>query len=253
MWKEKYWQYRAEQTAPKEITVEQAITELQSLGLITKYVRIIGEGKEAMVLWCLDDNDYPLAVKVFKMYNSAHRTLIHQTSKYYRYEVLEYFARLEFNKQVHFYRSGIPVPKPLQTAGFAYSMELILCDKDPAKRLSDIPKSKISDPESILEQCIEILRKFFALKYVHGDFSQYNLLVNDEERVICIDFLQSKPFAPRDVKTHSRSLLPYADALKVLRKDIKSILAYFTKSFRWEISLDEVFEYITKVDRMKQA
>ena len=248
MWKEKYWQYRAEQTAPKEITVEQAITELQSLGLIAKYVRIIGEGKEAMVLWCLDDNDYPLAVKVFKMYNSAHRTLIHQTSKYYRYEVLEYFARLEFNKQLHFYRSGIPVPKPLKAVGFAYSMELILCDKYPAKRLVDIPKSKISDPETILEQCIEILRKFFALKYVHGDFSQYNLLVDDNDRLVCLDFLQSKPFVPEGSKTHGKGFLSYNDAITTFLKDIKSITAYFAKTFRWEISVEEVLNYVTQND-----
>lgn len=243
MWKEKYWHYRMEKTAPEELKIRDIVNELIDIGMLKKFVRVIGEGKEAIVLWGVNYDDLDVAIKIFKLYNSAHRELISKTSSYYRYEILEHFAKLEYHKQLHFYRSGIAVPEPLDCWGYAYSMRLIMHNSEPAKLLSQIPKSQIKSPESILEQAIAMLKRFFEINYVHGDFSPYNLLLGDDGLLICIDFLQSRHFKRTNIKDHSSKALTFNEALKVLCRDMRNLLNY-SKKFRLSCPEQDILDYL---------
>ena len=132
-------------------------------------------------------------------------------------------------------------------------MELIGDEEGPAPLLRNVNKNIFDDPSEVLEECVDILYDMCQAHFVHGDFSEHNLLwFNDQIHVI--DFLQTKKFALKDAVTYGSPLIPLSRAYRILRKDLNSLLTFFKRLFRIEVNYNEVLEYIlgdikSKVDR----
>ncbi len=236
-----------------EISTTESIAEAIENGLITEAHQVIGQGKEAFVCWGTDNMNRSVAVKTYKLYKTAHRDVIHGTYRTSPYLIISQFAKLEYYKNLDLYQAKLPVPEPYKYAGFSYAMELIGDEKGPAPLLRDLSKSFFDEPADILEECIDILYDMFQAHFVHGDFSEHNLLWYDE-KIHVIDFLQAKSFALKDAVPYGSPLIPLSRAYRILRKDLSSILPFFKRLFRLEVDYNEVLEYILgdlkeKVDR----
>ncbi|MCG3260878.1 MAG: hypothetical protein H7644_14080, partial [Candidatus Heimdallarchaeota archaeon] len=203
--------------------------------------------------WGIDKYERNIAVKSYKLYKTTHRGAIHGTYRTSPYEVVAQFAKLEYYKNLDLFKAKLPVPQPFKYAGFSYSMELIGDENGPAPLLRDLSKNFFEDPSEILEQCVDILCNMFQARYVHGDFSEHNLLWYDDQ-VFVIDFLQSKNFALKDSVGYGSPLIPLTRAYRILRKDLNSLLPFFKRLFRIEVDFNEVLNYIIgdvkeKIDR----
>ena len=244
---------RREGEGIEEISPAESIVEAIENGLISKAQQIIGQGKEAFVCWGSDFQDRMVAVKTYRIYKTTHRDVIHGTYRTNPYVIVSQFAKLEYYKNLDLFEAKLPVPEPYKYAGFSYSMELIGDEDGPAPLLRDVSKSFFDDPAEILEECIDILHDMFQAQYVHGDFSEHNLLWYNDQ-VYVIDFLQSKNFALKDAVTYGSPLIPLSRAFRILKKDLNSLLPFFKRLFRIEVDYDEVLNYILgdikeKVDR----
>ena len=236
-----------------EISTQVALDEAIENGLLVEAQQVIGQGKEAFVCWGIDEYQQQVAVKSYKLYRTTHRGVIHNTYRTSPYAVVAQFAKLEYYKNLDLYEAKLPVPQPYKYAGFSYSMQLIGDENGPDPLLRDLSKNFFDDPTDILEQCIDILYDMFKARYVHGDFSEHNLLWY-EDQVYVIDFLQSKNFALKDAVRYGSSLIPLTQAYRILRKDLNSVLPFFKRLFRIEVDYNEVLNYVIgdvkeKIDR----
>ena len=236
-----------------ELSTQQAVAEAIENGLLVEVQQVIGQGKEAFVCWGIDRYQQQVAVKSYKLYRTTHRGVIHGTYRTSPYAIIAQFAKLEFYKNLDLHEAKLPVPQPYKYAGYSYSMELIGDEDGPAPLLRDLSKTFFDDPADILEECIDILHDMFKARYVHGDFSEHNLLFYNDQ-VFVIDFLQAKNFALKDSVTYGSPLIPLTRAYRILRKDLSSLLPFFKRAFRIEVDYNEVLNYIIgdvreKIDR----
>jgi Serine/threonine protein kinase involved in cell cycle control len=116
--------------------------------------------------------------------------------------------------------AGVMAPRPYYANGNVLAMEFIGEDGVPSPKLKDM---KSEHPERIIEVIFESVRKLSSYGLVHGDMSEYNVLVKNNEPYI-IDFGQAVSI------DHPR-------AKEFLERDIHNIATFFRK--RYGIEHDE--------------
>jgi RIO kinase 2 len=98
-----------------------------------------------------------------------------------------YISRLGALKEFAFmkalHESGFPTPTPIDHSRHCVLMSLV-------KGYPLVQIKQMGHPEKVFKQCIDLIIKFAEYGLIHGDFNEFNLLCNDEEEVIVIDFPQ---------------------------------------------------------------
>ncbi|ADB57791.1 RIO1 family regulatory kinase/ATPase domain-containing protein [Archaeoglobus profundus] len=199
--------------------------------IVTMLGEKMGEGKESMVYNCI--SKWGEAVLKFHKvgYTSFKRVREKRDYGDLHYTVLMIrSAKNEFNalKKLH---SKVSVPKPYGWEGNAVLMELI-----DAKELY---KVRLENPKEVLDYIIEEVREMWKLGIVHGDLSQFNILVNPEG-IWFIDFPQAIDL--NEIETDEELRM----AEEILRRDLTNLISYFRKTYRVEVDADRIVEEILK-------
>ncbi|CAJ0938766.1 unnamed protein product [Ranitomeya imitator] len=122
------------------------------------------------------------------------------------------------------YDTGFPVPKPYDYNRHAVVMELIngypLCQV-----------RHLEDPAALYNEVMELIIKLGNHGLIHGDFNEFNLMLDDEDHVTMIDF-------PQMVSTSHANAEWYFD------RDVKCIRDFFLKRFNYESELFPTFHDI---------
>lgn len=122
------------------------------------------------------------------------------------------WTRKEYANLSRAHEAGVRVPRPVAVERNALVMELIGEEVDRAKRLDQV---HIENPETAYEVVAEYMRRLYAAGLIHGDLSEYNMLIYDGELVI-IDVGQA-------VTVHH----PNADDF--LDRDCENVATFFAK------------------------
>jgi len=135
----------------------------------------------------------------------------------------------EFRQMKHLYQQGVRVPKAIAVNGVALVMEFIGDENgNPAPRISDLKMEK-DEAEEAFRQSVQNLKRIVRSGRVHGDYSTFNILWQDEKAVV-IDFPQvmeyknnpnANAFLERDVHSLCKSFMKQgvnADGIKLLRE-----------------------------------
>jgi RIO kinase 1 len=109
-------------------------------------------------------------------------------------------------------------------------MELVGLVEERARRLAEVD---VENPETAYEVVREYMRRLHAAGLVHGDLSEYNMIIHDGELVV-IDLGQA-------VTVHH----PNAD--EFLRRDCRNVAGFFG---RQGLNTDgsELYEFVTEVE-----
>jgi len=190
----------------------------------------MGEGKESVIYNCYSEKFGECVLKFHKVgYTSFKKVKEKRDYGTLHFTVLMVrSARNEFRALKKLY-GYVSVPKPYDWEGNAILMELI-----DAKELFRV---RLENPEDVLDMILEEIKKMFSLGVVHGDLSQYNILVNPEG-VWFIDFPQYIDLDELESE-HERNM-----ADEILRRDVENVLNYFKKSYGIEKDIEEVLAYI---------
>jgi len=78
---------------------------------------------------------------------------------------------------------GIPTPMPIDYNRHSIVMSYI--DGKPLNQIKEIP-----NPRVVYETLMEILCKFAEIGIIHGDYNEFNLLLDQKGKVFVIDFPQ---------------------------------------------------------------
>lgn len=202
-------------------------------GLIDEVIRPLTAGKEADVFVVMAHGQRCCA-KVYKdaqqrsfrqraayqegrrVKNSRRARAMQRGSKYGKRELEADWQNAEVDALRKLSEAGVRVPAPLDFIGGVLLMELIVDEHgDVAPRLNDLAldeETARAFHASLLRDVVKIL----CVGLIHGDLSEYNVLVNADGPVI-IDLPQAVDAAAN------------LNASEMLRRDINSVTAYFSR------------------------
>jgi len=196
-----------------------ALLKADDRGLINRMHGIIESGKESAIL--LADTDEGLAiVKIYMKRAGAFREM-HQylrgdkrfrNVKKDRKSVVDAWAKKEF-KNLKKASNVVRCPEVYGLQENVLVMEFIGEDLQAYPKLKEV---NIENPESALNQVLEKMKALWEdEKLVHGDLSEYNILVEEDE-LVWIDFSQG---------VHES----HPEARELLKRDVKNIVNFFRK------------------------
>jgi RIO kinase 1 len=215
------------------------IFNLLRSGILKKLGGVISSGKESRVYWGLSLNGKELAVKIFLTTSSEFKrsmpkyivgdprfTAIKRTTR----GLVYLWASKEFKNLKRAYEGGVRVPKPIVVRKNVLVMDFIGEHGKPAPLMKDV---KLENPKNTyLELLMNVKTLLDRSQLIHGDLSQYNVMIWRGEPIL-FDMSQSV------LNTHPL-------AMDLLRRDVENINAYFKKLGVKIRPAKEVIEWVLK-------
>ncbi|MCX8154227.1 MAG: serine protein kinase RIO [Candidatus Micrarchaeota archaeon] len=156
-------------------------------GIVNRIVGKISEGKEAAVFVANRDEEWR-AIKIYKpetskFFNSRHKYIDNQRGD--DFEIASAYAAREYKMLEIAYSIIQNVPKPIYREDNIVVMDFLGDNGIPYPQLHSV----IDRDMKWFEVIIDMVYQLFRAGYVHGDLSEYNILVGD--RIYMIDFGQA--------------------------------------------------------------
>lgn len=220
-------EFRERITDADQFKVEQAVFDDATLAALYKLVQDgyvdafggpISSGKEATV-YRARNSEREVAVKIYRIKATDFQHMRDYLEGDPRFgglggkkkDVVLAWVRKEFANLERATEAGVRVPDPIAVERNVLVMEYI-GDDDRAKRLGEVD---VENPETAYEVVREYMRRLYAAGLIHGDLSEYNLVVHDGELVV-IDLGQA-------VTVHH----PNSD--EFLERDCENVAAFFRR------------------------
>jgi len=208
-----------------------SIEPLVEDGLVDEVLRPLKSGKEASVYVVVSEGEIRCA-KVYKeagkrgfhkqaqyqegrkVRNSRQERAMNKNTKFGRQQQEEVWQNAEVDALYRLAAAGVRVPKPYNFVGGVLLMELVTDGQgSPASRLNDLELTR----EEALEYhglLIKEVVRMLCAGIVHGDLSEYNILIDADGPVI-IDLPQAVDAAANN------------NAARMLERDVDNLRAYF--------------------------
>jgi len=230
-------QFKVEQSVFDDATFA-AIYKLVQDGYIEAFGGPISTGKEANVYEALGAEDRDVAVKIYRINASNFRHMREYLEGDPRFEgigsdkkeVVLAWTKKEFANLSRAKQAGVRVPEPIAVERNVLVMELVGLVEDRARRLAEV---NVENPETAFEVVREYMRRLYGAGLVHGDLSEYNLIIHDGELVV-IDLGQA-------VTVH------HPNAEDFLERDCRNVASFFTRQ-GIDVDADELRGFVTAVD-----
>ncbi len=209
-----------------------AIDDLVKRNIVYALGPKLGVGKEADLFKALSPVNERIVVKFHRIGRSSFK----QTRKFRPYVenkphiswLLQstISAEREFRALIECEKAGVNVPKALGRSRHVVVM----------KHIEGVLLYKYrspQNPESTLLEIIESIRKaFLEVGIVHGDLSEFNVMIEfNTEKPIIIDWPQ---YVEKD----------HPSAQMLLERDVKYITWFFKKKFKVELELEKALRYV---------
>lgn len=197
-------------------------------------------GKEANVFTALTKDDKRIAVKIYRIQTSDFfkmSSYLEMDKRFRKVEskkqVVLTWAKREYSNLLKAYKSGVSVPMPIALRENILVMEFLGSKKPELPRPFPLMKDIVNDEnsEEIYSQFIKEIKKLYRAGLIHGDLSEFNVLINPENlKVYIIDL------------SHATPIISNA-AANLLERDIFNIVRFFNRK-GLKLNVDEVREYI---------
>ncbi|WP_297548041.1 serine protein kinase RIO [Thermococcus sp.] len=204
-------------------TTKETLAYLHRRGKIEELYGVISTGKEANVFAGVDSEGKKIAVKIYRTYTTEFRRIweylagdprIGYLPKDMR-KLIFVWTRREFKNLQRAIKYAVRVPEPIIFRNNVLVMEFI-GDELPAPRLKDVEKNlEKSDFEELYSYLIGVIERLWKRgDMVHGDLSEYNVLLWDGP--VVIDWSQA---------TVRRNRM----SLELLKRDLRNVTNYFAR------------------------
>jgi RIO kinase 1 len=227
-------QFKVEDAVFDDATLA-AIYKLVQDGHIDAFGGPISTGKEANVYEALGRDGRAVAVKVYRITASNFRQMRDYLEGDPRFEgiggdkkaVVLAWTRKEYANLKRARTAGVRVPEPIAVQRNVLVMELVGRVEERARRLAEV---EVENPETAYGVVREYMRRLHRAGLVHGDLSEYNLIIHEGELCV-IDLGQA-------VTVHHRN------AEDFLRRDCRNVAAFFRRQGA-EVDAEALYAYVT--------
>jgi RIO kinase 1 len=187
--------------------IPDTLASLADYGIIDQVLRPLMSGKEAQIYLVISGGEYRVA-KVFKeaqnrtfknraeytegrkVRNSRDQRAMGKSSRHGRAQVEAAWRTTEVDMIYRLRDAGVRVPTPHHFIDGVLVMELISDERgEPAPRLGDVVLER-EDAQSVFDRLLAEVVRMLAAGVVHGDLSDFNVLMAPDGPVI-IDFPQA--------------------------------------------------------------
>lgn len=209
---------------------------LSNDGVIEALGGSISTGKEANV-FLAEGKDFDLAIKIYRISTSTFRAMEDyilgdprfKSIRHKKKDVVFAWTRKEFRNLLRAEEVGIRVPKPITTYRNILVMQFIGENEKAFPPLKDIRLEK-EDAKEMFETIVKYLDLLYnEANLVHGDLSEYNILVNPST------------FEPYIIDMGQAVTLEHPGADVFLKRDLKNLTRYF-KKYGIETSDEELYK-----------
>ena len=226
-------QFKVEQSVFDDATFA-AIYKLVQDGHIEAFGGPISTGKEANVYEALGDAG-DVAVKIYRINASNFQQMREYLEGDPRFEgigsdkkkVVLAWTKKEFANLRRAQSAGVRVPRPIAVERNVLVMELVGLVEERARRLAEVD---VENPETAFEVVREYMRRLYRAGLVHGDLSEYNLIIHDGELVV-IDLGQA-------------ATIHHPNADDFLDRDCRNVAAFFSRQ-GIDVDPDDLRAFVT--------
>lgn len=197
------------------------IYDMMTSGYIDMVHYPISTGKEGNVFYATDEEGDGMALKIFRTSTSTFK----RVAKYIegdprfrgvtgnRWNMIYAWVNKEFKNLMRYSEAGIPVPEPITFDQNCLLMEFVGDETGPAPQLRDVI---LDDPTETYDEVVSfIIDGWKDAHLVHGDLSEYNILMQDGQPIM-IDVGQAMTTDNYNAK-------------ELLERDIRNVNAFFRK------------------------
>jgi RIO kinase 1 len=214
-----------------------AIYTLVQHGHIDAFGGPISTGKEANV-FLADGPDGEVAVKIYRINASDFKHMREYLEGDPRFEgigsdkkkVVLAWTKKELANIKRAERAGVRVPRPIAAERNVLVMDFLGTNGKRAHRLGEV---HLENPETAYEVISEYARRLYHAGLVHGDLSEYNIVVHDSELYV-IDLGQA-------VTVH------HPNSREFLERDCRNVAAFFARQ-GLGVTGAELLDYVTEPD-----
>jgi RIO kinase 1 len=217
------------------------IYDFLNKGVIDEIHGVVKAGKESRVYWGKDKQGNELAIKIYLTVSADFRKgMLKYIEGDPRFKgvrrdtrsLVFAWAQKEFRNLVQAVAAKVKVPKPIAVKKNVLIMEFIGKNGISAPSMKEqSPKN----PEKAYKTLLNYLRRLYRkAELVHGDLSEYNIMVW-RGRLVLFDVSQAVPLSH-----------PLADSL--LHRDLKNINRYFSRLGVEVLSVNECYRKVTGHD-----
>ncbi|XP_074022523.1 serine/threonine-protein kinase RIO2 [Numenius arquata] len=209
-----------------------ALKTLSSRQVIDSVGNQMGVGKESDIYIVANEEEQQYALKLHRLGRTSFRSLKNKRDYHKHRHKMSwlYLSRLAAMKEFAYMKAlhdrKFPVPKPVDYNRHAVVMELI--DGYPLCQVR-----QMEDPASVYSELMDLIVKLANHGLIHGDFNEFNLILDNDDRVTMIDF-------PQMVSTSHANAEWYFD------RDVNCIKEFFKKRFNYESELFPSFKDIRR-------
>lgn len=237
--------------------------------LIERCNGVVKEGKEAVIYHAdkgKDSDGYDVAVKVFKRIQEfrGRGEYVDGDPRYGREnfkdtssrEKLELWAEKEFRNLLRANKAGVPVPSPLMLKENIVYMRFLGEEGFPAPQLRDLDLRNGSKRWTTLyRQVLDSVKRLYQqARLVHGDLSEYNILV------VPADSVENKVATSQESNELQIVLIDFGQAVDIrhpssddlLRRDVVNVLSFFRRQGVATIGVDEALAEIQADDAARE-
>ncbi len=210
-----------------------ALNSLVNSGVLESFGIALGVGKESDVYDAVTPSGRRVVVKAHRM---GRPSFIHakrvrgyvNTSSLQRewFHASRKSAKREFSVLKLLSAEGVAVPEPISCNRHIVVMDFV--EGDELVKCKFIPK-----PYRVLEEIIENVRLAYRCGIIHGDLSEYNVILKPDLHIALIDWPQYAD-------------LNHPSSQYLLERDIRNVLSFFKRKFNVTLDLTEVLNYVTK-------
>lgn len=168
-------------------------------GYLKNIFGVVRSGKESRLYWGLGKRKKPVAVKIFLTTSAEFkkgRMMYIQGDQRFKEvkrdtrSLVNLWASKEFKNLHQAKDAGIRVPTPIKVEGNVLLMEFVGQNGIPAPLLRETP---LDHPGRVYDKIAEAVRRLYQKAgLVHGDLSEFNIMMVDSDPVL-FDFAQAVP------------------------------------------------------------
>ncbi|XP_058679993.1 serine/threonine-protein kinase RIO2 [Ammospiza nelsoni] len=209
-----------------------ALKTLSSRQVISSVGNQMGVGKESDIYIVANEEEQQFALKLHRLGRTSFRNLKNKRDYHKHRHKMSwlYLSRIAAMKEFAYMKAlhdrEFPVPKPIDYNRHAVVMELV--DGYPLCQVR-----QIEDPAAVYSELMDLIVKLANHGLIHGDFNEFNLILDNNDHATLIDF-------PQMMSTS------HANAEWYFNRDVNCIKEFFKKRFNYESELFPTFKDIRR-------